>query len=543
MEYELLMDDESLYDARDSGAGRRALAFLLVSGAALVAYIPSFSVPFQFDDYGRLIENVQMHQGHVWKGIGWLGGGARLIPSTTMVLNYSLNGQNTFGYHVVNFLVHLLTAFGVFQLALQLCATPALRKSGLAKQRLVLATAAALLFACHPIQTQSVTYIIQRAAAMATLFYVWSVVFYVSARNRQIAAGGRGTGTRLLLAAALAVCAVLSKENAVTLPLALLLVEWVFYGIRRSWRAYAPFALACLLVLAIPVVWKIATWKPLGSDVQSMTFVQRIVRGLLQQGEAPHQRIGPIDYFLTQCTVLPRYLKLLIWPAGLNVDHDIPVVHGITPAVVFGFALMAGLAAFGFLAVRRWPLVAFGILWFFVTMSVESSFLPIIDVMMEHRLYLAMPGIALVAATGFVWLFERQRQVAAAVAVALLLLLPSLTFARNRVWGSAMSLWTDALSKSPNKARVHVNVGVANHAEGNLDEAIRHYCRALELAPNINVARDNIEIALDQQGKLDGILEGLLENARPVRNGPEGGVIFEYDVAAYACPHLKDGAG
>jgi hypothetical protein len=525
------------------GSGRLILAFLLVSAAAFVAYIPSFSVPFQFDDYARLIENVQMHEGNVWKGIGWLGGGARLIPSSTMVLNYNLHGDDTFGYHVVNFLVHLLTTLGVFQLALQLCATPALRKSWSAEQRLVLATAAALLFACHPIQTQSVTYIIQRAAAMATLFYVWSIVFYVSARNRLILAGGRGSGVRLLVAAGLAVCAVLSKENAVTLPIVLFLTAWTFYAARVSWRAYVPFALAGLLVLAIPIVWKIVTWTPMDPTAESVPLVQRILRGLLRQGETPDQRIGPLEYFLTQCTVLPRYLKLFIWPQGLNVDHDVPVVRGITPAVVAGFALLAGLAAFGFSALRRWPLAGFGILWFFVTMSVESSFLPIIDVMMEHRLYLAMPGIVLVTATGFVWLYDRQRQVAAVVGGILLLLLPSLTFARNQVWGSAMSLWTDALSKSPNKARVHVNVGVANHAEGNLDEAIRHYCRALEIAPNINLARDNIEIALDQQGKLDAVIEELIQTAQPVNGSPEGGIMFEYDVSEHACPHLRDRAG
>jgi hypothetical protein len=535
------MKDAPTHSAEKPAFARRVLAFLLVSGAALLAYIPSFSVPFQFDDYARLLENVQMHQGNIWKGISWLGGGARLIPSFTMVLNYNLNGENTTGYHVVNFLVHLLTTLGVFQLALQLCATPLLRKSWLAEQRLVLATAAAFLFACHPIQTQSVTYIIQRTAAMATLFYVWSVVFYVSARNDQIRRAARGSATKLVVAAGLAVCAVLSKENAVTLPLTLLVAEGVFFGIRRSWRAYVPFAGTCLLVLAIPVVWKVATWQPMDPDLESVPLLQQILRSLFQHGESPDQRIAPIDYFLTQCTVLPLYLKLFIWPSGLNVDHDVAVVHGVSWVAGAGFAMMTALAAFGFFAARRWPLVGFGILWFFVTMSVESSILPITDVMMEHRLYLAMPGLVLVAATAFVGLFDRWRPVAAGVGIILVLLLPSLTFARNQVWESAMSLWSDALSKSPNKARVHVNVGVAYHAEEKLDEAIHHYCRALEISPTINIARDNIEIALDQQGKLDAIIEDLLRTAKPVGDGPEGGVIFEYDVAEHACPHLKNG--
>jgi tetratricopeptide (TPR) repeat protein len=88
---------------------------------------------------------------------------------------------------------------------------------------------------------------------------------------------------------------------------------------------------------------------------------------------------------------------------------------------------------------------------------------------------------------------------------------------------------------------VHVNVGVANHAEGNLDEAIRHYCRALEIRPGISYARDNIEIALEEQGRLDAIIEELIQNAQPVSAGPEGGIMFEYDVSEHACPHLRDG--
>src|SRR3990172_471333 len=132
---------------------RSSIAFVAVAAAALVAYAPSFTVPFQFDDYARIADNAHLLNGGIMTGLGSLGN-ARVIPSATLMLNYRLGGtETTAGYHVGNFAVHLLASLAVFQLALVLCRTPRLRDSRLAAQRPPLAPPPALLFVCPPPQT------------------------------------------------------------------------------------------------------------------------------------------------------------------------------------------------------------------------------------------------------------------------------------------------------------------------------------------------------------------------------------------------------
>ncbi|MGH7789604.1 MAG: hypothetical protein ACRERC_22220, partial [Candidatus Binatia bacterium] len=343
---------------------RRRLAFGAVCAAAVLAYAPSFWVPFQYDDYARIANNEAMLSGRWFEALAWLGN-SRIVPSLTVLLNYRLGGSAIFGYHLVNLLIHLTATLGVFHLALALCRTPGLRPSAAARRPLTLATTAALVFACHPLQTQAVTYIIQRYASMATLFYVWAVVFYVRGRTRQTAAArfdrlsadgnapvrpelveGRLQSSARCSFAAAALCgvaAVLSKENAASLPLTLLLVERAAFGQPRRWRQLLPIGAGVLLLLAIPVGWKVATWQPRSPAAAAMPWVDRALSAVLAQGAAPGQVATSVSYFLTQCTVVPRYLLLALWPRGLNVDHDVPIALSASPAVIAGGVLLAGL--------------------------------------------------------------------------------------------------------------------------------------------------------------------------------------------------------
>ena len=503
-----------------------------IGALTVVAYLPSFHVPFQFDDYARIVDNVKLREGTgVLQGLAWLGS-SRILPALSLALNYAIGQDDTFGYHVGNLLVHLLASLGVFELALALCRTPRLRDSPLAERPLPLAAAAAWLFACHPVQTQAVTYIIQRFAAMATLFYLWAVVLYVQARNRGLQEEGGGSRIRYAGALLLALFAVLSKENTVSLPAAVLLTEWIFFDRRLRWRALAPYAVAGILVVAIPLGWKIVTWRPIGAAARS-SWLAAAKQSILAQGVNPSQVASPPAYWLTQLTVLPRYLGLVFWPSDLNVDHDIPIATGASWEVAGGLTLLAVLLAFGFWCARRWPLIGFGILWFFIAMSVETLF-PLSDVMMEHRMYLAMPGASMVFASLFARAFVRRPLLSVSAATPLIVLLVVLTFDRNQVWRTPLSLWSDAARKSPNKARVHVNLGVAYHGLHRLDDAIREYCQALKIDPGIELARDNLEIALEDEGRLDEAMGKVVASGQKA-GGPPGSVILELDVER-VCP-------
>jgi hypothetical protein len=164
-----------------------------------------------------------------------------------------VNGENPFWYHVVNLIVHLLTCFVVYRLALALCRTPSVRHTWLAEQAQVFAIAAAMLFATHPIQVQAVTYIVQRMSSMAALFYVSAVLCYVGCRNAETSPDPGRRWATYPAALGFAAAASLSKENTATLPAAILLVESIFFGGRGSWgrflRRWVPFV---LLAAAMP---------------------------------------------------------------------------------------------------------------------------------------------------------------------------------------------------------------------------------------------------------------------------------------------------
>jgi protein O-mannosyl-transferase len=505
---------------RSRGLWQARLWFAAICAVTLLAYLRSFSVPFQFDDFSQVVGNKVLkaptfdaffHFAH-----------SRVLPFGSLVLNYRIGGEEPFGYHVFNFAIHLLTTLAVFGLVASLCRTPRIRETPLAIHRLALAVAAAFVFACHPIQIQAVTYVAQRMASMVTLFYVGSVLLYVRARNAQL---GVQAGRPALLyagAALLALGAFLSKENSASLPLAILLAELTFYPSRGPARRFLRLVPFLALVLVIPLSWYLFgkfTREAPGAEASLLDRLRYLV-DLVSVRAYPRRQSSALQYFLTQCVVIPRYLRLVVLPWGFNVDHDVPIVQGLSTPVVAGFTFLTALLAFGLYSLRRWPLVGFGTVWLFIALSVESSFLPIQDAMVEHRMYLAMPGVALVAAVAFVWVLRRRRAAALIAGAVAAGLLCGLTFARNEVWLTPLALWQDALGKSPQKARVYLNVGYALHREKRIEEAIPFYCKALAIDPRNLQAQINLNAAVEE--RLDAKAEAGEVTLDALEMGPDG---------------------
>jgi len=502
---------------------RPAAWFGVVALLVLLAYARSCGAPFHFDDYTIIVAN---EEGSLSSLSGFLGfARTRLVPFATFALNYWVGGDDPFGYHAVNVAIHLLATLFVFNLALALCRTPRLRDTWLAEARLPFAVAAALFFACHPIQVQAVTYVVQRMSSLAAAFYVGSVLCYVRARNAQVGTGPGRPAAAFVGSIALALGALLSKENTASLPAAVMLAEWVFYGRAGLAKRLLRLTPYLLLVLVIGVGWKLLALGPGGRRISGSAAEQMagLVRTLVFRAN-PRGDVAPLEYFFTQCVVIPRYLRIVVLPRGFNVDHDVAIQRILAPGVAGGMLFLAALLAFGLYAARRWPVLGFGITWSFVALSVESSFLPIRDAMVEHRMYLAMPGVALAVASGFAWLFQRQRAVAAVLGATAAALLCALTFLRNETWRTPEALWRDAVAKSPNKPRVHINLGMALRLAGESDEAITQYCRALALDPRNARARGNLDALIEEQADaaLDEGTEIVLEGSG---TGPEGSLL------------------
>ena len=459
----------------------------LVHGALIIilclaAYSNTFHVPFQFDDPRSISEVPFVRDIHQFpnpitqqRAVGFL----------TFALDYWFHGTDVVGYHVVNLVIHIINAFLVYAFIVLSFRTPVLERSALKKHAKLIAFFSALLFAGHPIQTQAVTYIAQRFASLATLFFLLSLVAYIRSR---IPAVANPSNRRFLIwygvSLLSAVFAMKTKETAFTLPVVIALYEFLF--LEGAIRKRILLLLPLLLTMTIIPLSLLGTTKPLGDmlgDIGEVTKLQTTV----SRGE----------YLITEFTVIATYLRLLFFPVHQNLDYDYPIFESFfTPEVVFSFLLLALILGAGVSLLyrdRRSPgagkLAAFGIFWFFITLAVESSFLPIKDIIFEHRVYLPSVGFILAGAVLITQISGRLfstggRLLAVGVPIVLVALPLSVgTLVRNGVWADEVKLWDDVVQKSPGKAIGYNNRGMAYAKRGDFELALNDLDRAIDFFP------------------------------------------------------------
>jgi protein O-mannosyl-transferase len=514
-------------------SGTAAVHLVIIAVIGLLAYSNTFHAPFVFDDESSIIENPSIKNltAFLFEGAGYRYNPRRFIGYLTIALNYRFGGLDVTGYHIFNLTVHILVAWLVYALARLTMQTPffVTREPGTGtpspESRIpnsrFLPLLAALLFVAHPVQTQAVTYVVQRLASLAAMFYLSSLVLYAQARLRQEATGTFRDGRVCLfylLSLLAAILAMKTKEIAFTLPLIVCLYEFSFFG--ATLRKRLLFLLAPALTLLIVPFGLIHKGKPIGeflSDVSEMARESHIIsRG---------------DYLLTQFRVIMTYLRLLVLPVNQNLDYDYPVYDSpLTPGVLLSFLFLAALFALSLYLYRRsgrdeqgeiadvqgrspfngpeLRLIAFGIIWFFVTLSVESSVIPITDVIFEHRLYL--PSVGLICAVASLAVLVARRYSSRAWPLVWGIVIVALAFAtwqRNLVWGSATGIWRDCIAKSPQKVRPYNNLANALTAQGRVDEAIEQLGIALKQEPDNASALRNRGAAFEKKGLLDEAIE------------------------------------
>lgn len=518
-------------DARapSSDAGGRWQAWILAGGLvllALLAYSNALGGAFVFDDVKHVRDNPLVRDLGALFSWSAFRAEPRWVAYLTFALNHRLCGPSPAGYHALNVAVHAANALLVLALVQLLFRSPRLARSALAPHAPALAFVAAALFVSHPLQTQAVTYVVQRITSLAALFYLASLVGYLwwrllpPERTR-----ARAAGYALVLLSA--VLALKTKEIAFTLPFAILLVELSFFEPgRRDLLALLPILATALLV---PATWLLRASGPAADPLASIAQLTRVQTGL-----------GRLDYLATEATVIVTYLFLMLLPIGQNLDHDYPLQHSFaSPAVLSALAVLLALA--GLAASLYWRtsprarrpldpavrLAGFGIAWWFLAHSVESSVIPIVDVINEHRVYLPSIGLFAAAAVGVVWVARRRlgdrdaSRGAVAAGVALAMVLALATFARNRAWASDVSIWTDAALKSPQKSRPALNLGTALVEAGRPGEAVPSLRRAVELDPGSSYARAQLAAALLSIGRAAEAEPELREVLRMTPDNPE----------------------
>ncbi|MBU9888993.1 MAG: tetratricopeptide repeat protein [Candidatus Omnitrophica bacterium] len=460
------------------------LLWLLFSGVLL--YVSSMRGPFLFDDVVNIVQNPSLARYTDLRAIWEANPKTRFLPYLSFALSRSLFGFDVWGYHVSNVIVHVLNSFWVYLLVLLFLRTPKLRGTCSEEAARYLAVFSASVFLCHPLQTQAVSYLVQRITLLAAFFYLGAVVFYLR---------GRLEGKRAdhLAPWVMTVAAMFCKENACTLPLALVLVDIAGFGFaerKGSFLRWAPF-LATLWIVPF--------------------FAHTEVRTDLLKGPLlPVQKeaLSRPDYFLTQLNVLCTYLRLFFFPVGQNADHDYAISRSLLePKTFLCFLILAGLFVVAFRMWRRYRLLAFSIFWFFLTLSVESSIFPIGDVIAEHRTYLPLAGYAIFLATALLVLI-RKRSIGVMAGIFLLLLFSGMTYARNRVWSSEKVFWEEVIRKSPQKARGYNNLGQYYCATGKTEKGFELFERALQLNPRYVPAHFNLAVGYQREGKWEQALAG-----------------------------------
>lgn len=502
-----------------SATGRAAAIRILPAGlivlVAALVYSNTLSSPFLFDDFRNIVDN------HAIRNLDNLWPPSALSPTrhvgyASFAVNYRLGGLDVFGYHLTNLLIHIGAALLLYRLVLLLYRTPAMSGSRTAPRATALL--AALLFVAHPLQTQAVTYIVQRFASLAAFFYLLSLVLYLEARLR---AGGRAAAPLGFYAASIAAAllAMKTKEISLTLPAAVVLVDILFFPGPMVSRKRTALLLPFLLLLAV-IPLSLAGGGGGGGGpggwMEDLSGAARETRSLSRG-----------VYLVTELRVMLTYIRLLFLPTGQNLDYDFPLARSpFDPPSMAGlaavFLLLAGAVALAGRARRAGGgdilIVSFGILFFFLALSVESSIIPIRDVIFEHRLYLPLAGAAIAFAAAVASLLagpvghRLPRGSFPAVAALLVLPLGMAAHLRNEVWKSEIVLWEDVVAKSPAKARPRNNLGNAYYKADRMEEAIREYEAAIGIDPDYVAARTNLGAAYGATGRVDDAV-GELEAA------------------------------
>ena len=479
----------------------RYIAFLFLAVAGFAVYYNALEGPFVFDDIDYIRENEKIR--HLGNFLDLSG--TRYLGFLSFAINYQLNGYDTFGYHLVNVVLHIFNAALVYLLVEELF--EAARAGQGENAGRVPALFAALLFLTHPIETQAVSYITQRLVSLTAFFYLLTLVLYLRAR-KEAAFGPFSSRHLLFYIPALLSCVAgqKTKEIAATLPFMLAFVEVLFLSGERKRRLLylLPF-LATALIVPLTLL--------LGGSGGYSDFSEKIRRMQIEEMST----LSMSEYAYTQARVVATYLRLIFIPVGQNLDYDYPVFSSISsPQVLSSLALhLALIGAAVFLLARRsgrkgvLMLVPFGVLWFYIALSVESSVIPIQDVIFEHRVYLPSIGIFIAATAIGTFVAERWRGALYPVvflAVAAIAVNSVLTIKRNAVWADPFALWSDVVEKSPNKARGYHNLGFLLAEKGRLDEALPYFEKAIAIRPGLWIAYDNVGTLLTEAGRTEEAL-------------------------------------
>jgi tetratricopeptide (TPR) repeat protein len=316
------------------------------------------------------------------------------------------------------------------------------------------------------------------------MFYLLSVALYIKAR---IADKKQPFRYMLYTAAAFAgICAMVTKENAFTLPVSIIMVELCFFQTKKLQINFSNFKLIAIsAALLIFIVWVLNKFQAVMLQPVPPTKINEF------------RTITPLDYLFTQFSVIVKYIQLLILPINQHLDYDFPLAESFfNIGTILCFLFLCLLVWLGFYSYSKNRIIAFGIFWFFITLAIESSIVPIADLIFEHRTYLPSFGFFIIMSYGIYYLlWNKHKTVAIALCILIIGANSLATYSRNKVWIDDETLLQDEVEKSPGKSRPHYNRGLNFAEKNNYDSAIVEYNKAIDIQPKLAEALCNRGIA------------------------------------------------
>jgi Flp pilus assembly protein TadD len=451
---------------------RKIVAFCVLLVSISLVYSNTLDVPAHFDDHVNIFDNSKIHLSEL--SYQSVKQAFHAHPNTQITLyrpvamlsfgiNWYIGQADVRGYHMVNIAIHIATAFLLFLTVFSLIDSPVLNDK-YKKHQYGIALLTATLWALNPIQTQAVTYIVQRMAAMGAMFYLLAIFAYIKGRL--------STNVHWYIVCFMAFMLALGcKEHTITLPLSLFLVEVLFFQSLKKQRTTIKFFTSFVVIINICIF------------VGGKIFLNGNVFSFLNAFAGREYSLS--GRLLTEPRVLVFHLSQIFYPIAerFSIEHDFTISTSLFEPIttLFSFVVVIFLLVLALFKFRKYPLTSFAILFFFLAHSVESTIIPL-ELVFEHRNYLPSFFLFLPVAVGFFLLHARCRQrtglsrFIVGIFVFLLITLQGMgCYVRNLAWASEFSLWEDALQKAPGRARPAYWLGRYYHLRGHLDKAMDYY--------------------------------------------------------------------
>ncbi len=477
--------------------------FFLIAISVFLIYSNSFKNPFHFDDIPRLkpIENAYKgkfnyefikHSLNLDKKFIFY----RPLAGFSLAINYYISQRKTWTYHIVNVAAHAFAAMFLF-LFLQYIFKKRMGYHWLTDNSTEIAAISAILWAIHPIQTQAVTYIVQRMAVFAGLFFVASFYFYSLWREKK-------RFIFFILCIFSGLLSFTSKEHTAILPVLLFIYEWLFFqngekSFLKRPRVILLLSMFILFIIGLGVVFE-------GPGLFTSLWNQ------LHRSTLPGREFSLVERLLTESRVIFYYISLIIFPTldRFNLDHDFSISHSLfdPPQTIIALLLIFVSLFAAIIFRKKFPLISFTIFWYFGTLLIESSIIAL-ELIFEHRAYLPsmmiFPWLAIgLWKVGHIGRFKEKDILAYGLIITTAIILGYSSFLRNYIWSDPVLLWQDCAKKSPYKARVWNNLGSAYSKKGYHQKAIEMFKKAIDLKKDYQFAYYNLGVEyanIDQDEK------------------------------------------